>query len=679
MSLRRLAARLLILTVFCLSFLQGNVSAASKDATISAKQNDRMVVISGETSTEDPAYVPLLVIDARGQAIYFQDVVGKGAPFTVSFEIPDEVAKGMAVATLFSKTKTSHSFPIRSISQEHEKIKVTFSITGYKGEEIFEKRKLSVEEGISVFQLLQYASELEDFPIEYEDGNQDGHDVYIVSIDGLAEFDKGPKSGWVYKVNGEGPQVAVDRYYLEDDAKVEFLYTADLGKTELGENADSSTIIYQISSSTLFDNAMHQLQYTSTGEQIVDVVMNVLYDLTVLNEEEQQKHMPDVATLFQAAHERAATMIAKDADAVSSVTINERQVKELLEEQAIFRIKLGEHLVNMPRFQPFLTELKPTLVVALPNEESLQSAELFFDEYAWKHLLLSKVPVIAAKGNWRTTITPVQPSNSHSLSYKFRFHDGAEQSKQLENLQTRDGKDPFPLTSGYRITTTQPAAGLIAIDWPMSNTIEAGMWPTLYQRPNEQGQWLLTTTYLQVAKNRVTGKIGTHTGDVAVLAIEPSYQDLWELPAHQSWIKEPILALSAIGVMEGQGEGTFGLNDPVTREELLETLQQLRGGDNVDNPAMTQKIQTPLKRVDVAQLLVKESGVSQEVSKPMNVFVDEKEIAPEAKAATQIVLAKGWMTGRSDGRFDPYALVTRQEIAVILYRYWKETAGVKKE
>jgi len=54
--------------------------------------------------------------------------------------------------------------------------------------------------------------------------------VYIESIGNIGEFDAGPLSGWVYKVNGWGPNFGASQYILEDGDVIEWHYTLDLGR-----------------------------------------------------------------------------------------------------------------------------------------------------------------------------------------------------------------------------------------------------------------------------------------------------------------------------------------------------------------------------------------------------------------------------------------------------------------
>ena len=52
---------------------------------------------------------------------------------------------------------------------------------------------------------------------------------YIRGINNLYEFDCGNVSGWMYRVNGEFPNVGCSEYYLTDGDEVSFLYSCNLG------------------------------------------------------------------------------------------------------------------------------------------------------------------------------------------------------------------------------------------------------------------------------------------------------------------------------------------------------------------------------------------------------------------------------------------------------------------
>ena len=51
-----------------------------------------------------------------------------------------------------------------------------------------------------------------------------GSTVYVSGIDGLKEFDHGPSSGWMYKVNGTPPHIGAGAYYLKAGDQVIWYY-----------------------------------------------------------------------------------------------------------------------------------------------------------------------------------------------------------------------------------------------------------------------------------------------------------------------------------------------------------------------------------------------------------------------------------------------------------------------
>lgn len=84
-------------------------------------------------------------------------------------------------------------------------------------------------EGESAFDLLKRTCQ--DKGIHLEFSNTPGYGVaYIEGIGNLYELDCGERSGWLYHVNGQSPDVACSAYVLQDGDAVEFLYSCDWGQ-----------------------------------------------------------------------------------------------------------------------------------------------------------------------------------------------------------------------------------------------------------------------------------------------------------------------------------------------------------------------------------------------------------------------------------------------------------------
>ena len=54
--------------------------------------------------------------------------------------------------------------------------------------------------------------------------------AYVEAINNLYEFDVGPLSGWMYRVNGLFPNFGASGYLLSPGDEIEWLYTVDLGR-----------------------------------------------------------------------------------------------------------------------------------------------------------------------------------------------------------------------------------------------------------------------------------------------------------------------------------------------------------------------------------------------------------------------------------------------------------------
>lgn len=90
-------------------------------------------------------------------------------------------------------------------------------------------------EGESVFHVL--LREMKKNKIHFEFVNTPVYNsAYIEGIANLYEFDCGPLSGWMYRVNGWYPNYGCSRYALKAGDQIDVLYTCDLGKDIGGYN-----------------------------------------------------------------------------------------------------------------------------------------------------------------------------------------------------------------------------------------------------------------------------------------------------------------------------------------------------------------------------------------------------------------------------------------------------------
>jgi len=91
---------------------------------------------------------------------------------------------------------------------------------------ILARTEYVLRDGDTVFDILERAARHNRIQLEHHGTAA----VYIKSINHLYEFDCGPLSGWIYKVNGGFPSGDCSSYVLSDKDEVEWVYTCDLGQ-----------------------------------------------------------------------------------------------------------------------------------------------------------------------------------------------------------------------------------------------------------------------------------------------------------------------------------------------------------------------------------------------------------------------------------------------------------------
>ena len=87
---------------------------------------------------------------------------------------------------------------------------------------------VEIAEGESVFDVLKRVCRENKIHMEFSE-TPVYQSAYIEGIGNLYEFDCGEGSGWMYRVNGEFPNVGCSRYALADSDTVEWVYTCDFG------------------------------------------------------------------------------------------------------------------------------------------------------------------------------------------------------------------------------------------------------------------------------------------------------------------------------------------------------------------------------------------------------------------------------------------------------------------
>ena len=155
-----------------------------------------------------------------------------------------------------------------------------------------------------------------------------------------------------------------------------------------------------------------------------------------------------------------------------------------------------------------------------------------------------------------------------------------------------------------------------AVQYCVENEWMSGTSATTFEPDRAMSRAMLATVlYREAGSPAVTGSAG-----------------FTDVPAG-SWYTQPVAWAVQNGVVGGYGDGLFGPDDPVTREQIAAILWRAAGSPDA------------------------EAGQD---------YADENLIAAYAAPAVDWARANGIMSGKENNRFDPQGNATRAEVATIL-------------
>lgn len=147
-----------------------------------------------------------------------------------------EQTKQVATSNPNNQSNPNNSSNVPTISQKVEQeskpnTPITEATIAIKADAetgvILKATKVSINEGDTVLDVLKKVTKQNRIQMEYRGS---GATAYIEGIQNLYEFDKGPKSGWMYSVNGAFMKKGAGTTKVKPGDKIEWAYTLDLGK-----------------------------------------------------------------------------------------------------------------------------------------------------------------------------------------------------------------------------------------------------------------------------------------------------------------------------------------------------------------------------------------------------------------------------------------------------------------
>lgn len=458
-------------------------------------------------------------------------------------------------------------------------------------------------------------------------GNRGGNYIYSITYQGvtLEEFTNGPKSGWMYTLNGRHPLLGVSEQQLKDGDVVIFHYTDDYTKEE-GSDKWNPPVTSEPSSVMTPDAAVKNGAASAAvtadqlnaavkaaekqGERVVVIAPKVSGDADRLS-----LSLPTAAMNTAAA---AGTSLRLDTD-IGSVELSKDALKT-----AAGKASSGTVEITVARKTG--AELKDKTINAegaVIAEITLTSGGKAITSFGGEPLLIDlrvgkgyeegalyKVVVISADGTTET------------LACKCVKKDGKlSVAVRIPHLST------FVVTTEKAVVFADVAGGAWYADCvaaAANSGLMTGTGKDLFSPEVKMTRAMLVTTLYRLAGapavNGGAGFTDTQTG---------------------AWYSDAISWAVQNKIAEGYGGGRFGANDEVTREQFVTMLLRF----------------AQYKKYTAAG------------SAPLDGFKDADSVSGWALSAMKWAAAEKLITGRTPDTLAPCGSATRAEAAAILTRF----------
>lgn len=498
-------------------------------------------------------------------------------------------------------------------------ISVSFQLNGYSrvaGKNVtLPKTTINIEEGKTVAYVIEKVLNEASIPFVNSSGN------YISSVGGLAEFDGGVNSGWLYSVDGIDPDVGIADYILTKNASIVLRYTENyldessgpyLGGNSLG---DKKSII-EIPSDIKADYPVN-ITKDMNDKELITINIPIITSKVILNLEEVKDSIPmisavkgdisfsiDKGTVLKSGNVNVELLTSLDP---KDSTLQEL-VKNGLSEEIAKQLKLGQAFAMGNSNGSVLFDRPVTLV--LKGAKGQHAGFIEGNVFTPIEIYGTEAEGIeATKGKEKITYAFVQDNNLIIKTNHF--------------------------TSFVSYTTSQVTAVAVDLNKLYSDVTSISTWAldaireatekAFVEGSNGKFSPQATVTRAEFMKMLV-GVLGLDVKAVNVI----NFNDV----AQGDWFYPYVNAAYKAGLISGTSADEFSPNEKLTREQMAVIM------------------------VNALKLQAAEQSLAIE---------DLEQVSEWAKASVQTIMARGLMSGW-DNQFHPSDEVTREMATVVAMR-----------
>lgn len=657
--------------------------------------NQTHVSIKG-TSNYQYMPVSIRVFDDSRSYYIDQGITREDGSFEFNFKL-DENSEYDAKINIGGEIK-EFSISTTGYSGEEPGLEKTvyISIKGYNNQTILSRTRMKINDGDTVLDVLMRVLNEHNIPYVVDKG-------YVRSINELSEFDYGPGSGWMFKVNGSFPDVGADSVVVRNGDVIVWLYTTDLGR-DVGDDS-YLRITDQFDLKQLIEKAERLLNDKNADQKEMDETFNNLisaFDGT--NGSDENSTARNII-------ERLAGKIIEKA---GNVEIGFREMRE--DEEKVY-IELNErNLVNIAvevstladKIEKKLKEKDIDIFRALEKKVSVQIPAIERHEIVINlppDLLISIFEKGLNKLEIKTEIAElgITPGalNGWAKGEEVKFAVKKTDSTQIPEDVKRNVPEnsiivEFNLTAGdERIDRFNEP---IEVAIPYNGPAEDGDTITAFLLKDDGTVEAVGGLYDPLSK-----KVKFITSHFSRYFAKCSVDEFDDLENYE-WAEKTIEIMAGKGFVRGKGERRFDPSADITRGEFTAIITRMFKYEALDDIELPFEDVVPEKWYYKAVAAAYSNGLingrsntifdpegfitRQEMAKitagilekksykllnvnVLDMFDDSEDIADWAKASVELTARLGIVKGIDDERFSPAEKVNRAQAAVMLYRLYR--------
>ncbi|WP_432663284.1 S-layer homology domain-containing protein [Wukongibacter baidiensis] len=593
-----------------------------------------------------------------------------------------------------------------------------------KGHEdvILSKTEVGIEEDDTLIDVLKRVLEEEDINYKIKSG-------YVKSIDGLAEYDLGAKSGWMFSINDEFPEIGADSIEVEDGDYIKWLYTTDLGadigalnpnitpEDELEETLERARAFLKSSKFTekdiievisdiieLIEENFLEVNTRKDAEVLVDYTDETLRIVEAAVEKiESRKYLERTIEILESLseflteplefikEERMKNEVREDASKIITILLNvTSEMKDIK--------KLDDEIEE-------IIDSVAEVVSDLDGEKKLEIKESLGDEDE----IEINFPKEILESIWEEGIERLE-INTEIASFNIESDTfNISDRKQDIQIKLREEKD---ITNENQNNIVDIE---IMIDGDQVYNLHKPIEVRIPYSVNGQDYGNIDVFLLKddETKEIIAGKYDTLTESIKFISSElgkytfsvpeKPKKKFFDLDNH-SWAKEAVNVMIAKGVVNGRSDTEFDPDSEITRAEfatLIIRMLEYEINDNISIPfedvdknswyykyvaaaykngLINGREETKfdpngnITRQEMAKVIAKvleNESVNVEENTELDSFEDKEDIATWAKSSAALAAKEGIITGMENGRFAPNEKANRAQAVVMLHRLYK--------